>query len=303
MSDDERSLGPGETSDDERSLSAGEVARELGVAVTTIRTWDRRYGLGPARRETGRHRRYDGADLARLRLMRQLTVDGVAPAEAARIARQSPAAPAGGDIPEPPTAPTGEVAGLRRAALALDVGQTDRLLAQALRRGVLSAWTTLMAPALIDIGRRHSRTGRYVEVEHLLSNAISRALAAVPRSDARPTVLLACGPDEQHTLALEAVAAALAELGLGSRLLGARVPAQALSAAIRKTGARAVVLWSHRLHREDRRQLEAATTARPRPPVVATCGPGWQARPVPAGVAAPTDLGELLDLLRQPGAR
>ena len=28
-------------------LSAGEVARRLGVAVTTVRTWDRRYGLGP----------------------------------------------------------------------------------------------------------------------------------------------------------------------------------------------------------------------------------------------------------------
>lgn len=289
-------------SDDERSLSAGEVARELGVAVTTIRTWDRRYGLGPARRETGKHRRYDSADLARLQLMRQLTVDGVAPAEAARIARQSPPGSTASDTDaRPATATAGvEVRGLRRAALALDVGQLDRLLTRALRHGVVSAWTTLMAPALIDIGRRHARTGRYVEVEHLLSNAVSRALAGIPRANTRPTVLLACGPDEQHTLALEATAAALSEVGVGSRMLGARVPVSALSAAITKSGARAVVLWSHRLHREDRRQLEAATAARPRPPIVAACGPGWLARPTPAGVAAPTDLVELLDLLRQP---
>ncbi|WP_239063591.1 MerR family DNA-binding transcriptional regulator, partial [Streptomyces sp. SID14436] len=28
-------------------LTTGEVARRLGVAPTTVRTWDRRYGLGP----------------------------------------------------------------------------------------------------------------------------------------------------------------------------------------------------------------------------------------------------------------
>ena len=70
----------------ETGLSAGEAARRIGVAATTIRTWDRRYGLGPSYREPGRHRRYSQHDLARLELMRRLTVDGVAPAEAARIA-------------------------------------------------------------------------------------------------------------------------------------------------------------------------------------------------------------------------
>jgi len=66
-------------------LSAGEAARRIGVATTTLRTWDRRYGLGPSHREPGRHRRYDEHDLIRLELMRRLTVDGVAPAEAARL--------------------------------------------------------------------------------------------------------------------------------------------------------------------------------------------------------------------------
>jgi len=37
-------------------VSAGDAARRIGVAVTTIRTWDRRYGLGPTYREPGRHR-------------------------------------------------------------------------------------------------------------------------------------------------------------------------------------------------------------------------------------------------------
>ncbi|NEA12181.1 MerR family DNA-binding transcriptional regulator, partial [Streptomyces sp. SID10692] len=46
----------------EGGLTTGAVARLLGVAPTTLRSWDRRYGLGPATREGGRHRRWTAAD-------------------------------------------------------------------------------------------------------------------------------------------------------------------------------------------------------------------------------------------------
>ncbi|HEY0187251.1 MAG TPA: MerR family transcriptional regulator [Cellulomonas sp.] len=69
------------------TLTVAAVARRLGVAPATLRTWDRRYGLGPSDHAVGAHRRYTGADLARLMAMRALTLDGVAPSEAARIAR------------------------------------------------------------------------------------------------------------------------------------------------------------------------------------------------------------------------
>src|SRR3954454_20065133 len=65
------------------ALTAGAVARRLGVAVTTLRTWHQRYGLGPSRHVAGRHRRYTAQDLNRLEVMLRLTSQGVAPAEAA----------------------------------------------------------------------------------------------------------------------------------------------------------------------------------------------------------------------------
>src|SRR3954454_12802475 len=76
----------------DEALTAGAVARRLGVAVTTLRSWHQRYGLGPSRHAPGRHRRYTGEDLARLEVMRRLTADGLPPAEAARWARQAPPA-------------------------------------------------------------------------------------------------------------------------------------------------------------------------------------------------------------------
>ena len=48
------------------TLTVAAVARRLGVAPATLRTWDRRYGLGPGTHLAGSHRRYSAEDLARL---------------------------------------------------------------------------------------------------------------------------------------------------------------------------------------------------------------------------------------------
>ncbi|OSZ55292.1 transcriptional regulator, partial [Streptomyces pharetrae CZA14] len=71
----------------EAGLTTGAVARRLGVSPTTLRSWDRRYGIGPAARVDGRHRRWSPADVAMLETMCRLTSSGVPPAEAARAAK------------------------------------------------------------------------------------------------------------------------------------------------------------------------------------------------------------------------
>lgn len=276
-------------------LSAGEVARRLGVAVTTLRSWDRRYGLGPAAREPGRHRRYNQRDVSRLKLMHRLTVDGVAAAEAARIARElrDPGAAAGlvfgSEKAAPAEAQTAR--SLCRAAVALDSGALHRLTQAALNQGgVVQAWTTAFAPALREVGRRYTTISRYIAAEHVLSAAISAALAGVPRTDSRPSIMLACAPAEEHTLPLEALAAALAERGRASRMLGARLPADVLREAIIRTGPTAVVIWAHTASSADAEPLAAVVAARPRPALIAACGPGWRTENLPAGVRMPADL-------------
>ncbi|MFF1631137.1 MerR family DNA-binding transcriptional regulator, partial [Streptomyces sp. NPDC058272] len=50
------------------ALTTGALARRLGVSPTTLRSWDRRYGMGPEVRSDGRHRRWTprGPALARI---------------------------------------------------------------------------------------------------------------------------------------------------------------------------------------------------------------------------------------------
>ncbi|MFF0549038.1 MerR family transcriptional regulator [Streptomyces sp. NPDC004311] len=301
-------------------LTTGDVARRLGVAPTTLRSWDRRYGLGPAARQDGRHRRWTAEDLSVLREMCRLTASGVPPAEAARAALAGtatpppPVRPVRAPRPGPPQGPPPadvrqECRGLGRAAVRLDAGALEAALGAAIgRHGLVAAWEEVMAPALHAVGRKWEKSGeRYVEVEHLLSWHVSTALRRVaPAPGTRPgtpPVLLACVPGEQHTLALEALAAALAELGLPAMMLGAAVPAEALEQAVRRTGPAAVVLWSQArctahplLARRIADTMWGVKGARARPAVL-LAGPGWAGPAPDRGLLRPGGLREALAVL------
>ncbi|MEV5009450.1 MerR family transcriptional regulator [Streptomyces sp. NPDC056159] len=260
-------------------LTTGALARRLGVSPTTLRSWDRRYGLGPAVRARGRHRRWSPQDVAMVEEMCRLTAAGAPPAEAARVTRfgrgpagrAEPAAVVASDRPapssgaeEPPRRggaggglPLGDVRlecrGLARAAVRLDSPELERRLLEAIGRyGLTVAWEEVMVPTLRAVGRKWESSGdRYVEVEHLLSWQVSSTLRStpllLPRAAAQvdaPPVVLACAPGEQHSLPLEALNAALGERGVPTRMLGAAVPVEALIACVRRTGPTAVVLWS-----------------------------------------------------------
>lgn len=306
----------------DEALTAGAVARLLGVAVTTLRTWHQRYGLGPSEHVPGQHRRYTAEDLARLEVMRRLTVSGVPPAQAARWARRMPTLPTvappsvpgdeAGDGPAVPglardggghALPVGRagpaVRGLARAAMRLDATALREIMAQAVADfGVTRTWDSLLRPLLVSVGDGHASTGELVEVEHLVSQCVSEVLGAVPRpgSDGPPArILLACADEEQHSLPLEALAAALAEAGVGCRQLGARVPPEALARAVARTGPAAIVLWAQAPATADPAQLRALLTGAYRPLMVAVGGPGWQPAHLPAEVIM---LASLADAIR-----
>lgn len=315
----------------DEALTAGAVARRLGVAVTTLRTWHQRYGLGPSQHVPGQHRRYTPQDIERLQVMRRLTAQGVTPAEAAAWARRVPiplepvTAPV---IPEPTadrpsddpwadheggppardggghTIPIGRAGpaarGLARAAIRLDAPALRDIIEMTIaNRGVVRAWDEVIMPVLIGVGERYEATLRYIEVEHLLSRSVTEALSVVPRpaSSLSPKVLLAAADEEQHTLPLEALAAALAEEGVPTRLLGARVPPGVLRAAVTRTGPIAVVVWSQSLETGDPDQLTGLLSGPNRPLLVSVAGPGWAKHGLPDEVVLLTGLSDAVRVL------
>ncbi|MGV9841518.1 MerR family transcriptional regulator [Streptomyces fungicidicus] len=330
--------GDGEGAPPGGGLTTGEVARRLGVAPTTVRTWDRRYGLGPDSRADGRHRRWTAGDVARLERMCALTATGLPPAEAARLARAeepqaappahetavaSVPAPARGPRPAPARSRAGsglrlgdvrqECRGIARAALRLDAAALDRLLLAAItEHGLVAAWTEVIMPTLQAVGRKWETSGeKYVEVEHFLSWHVSGALRrTVPDTVAdRPgaTTVLACVPGENHTLALEVLSAALTERGVPVRMFGGALPVESLVAAVRRTGPAAVGLWAQSRTTASRplaqhvAGMEWGVRGARRKPVVLTLGPGWAGRAV-AGLARPAGLAEAVAVLESVAA-
>ncbi|MET7395492.1 MerR family transcriptional regulator [Dactylosporangium sp. NPDC005572] len=285
------------------AYSAGAVARRLGVAVTTLRTWHQRYGMGPSLHEPGHHRRYTEQDIERLQAMQRLIFEGVAPSEAARWANQLPLTP----LPSAAEIDADSlVRGLLRAAMRLDAPAVRQRVTHSVQDlGVVAAWDAVLAPVLVGVGERYAATGAYVEVEHLLSGCISAVLGAVPRPsvDVPVETLLACADEEQHSLPIEALAAALASRGVPARVLGARVPPAALIAAVRRTGPAAVLVWSHLPSTADPAQLSAVLAERARPVVLAAGGRGWDDSALPEGVLRPGTLTDALVILTSPSNR
>lgn len=305
-------------------LTTGALARRLGVSPTTLRTWDRRYGLGPARRADGRHRRWTVRDVAMLETMCRLTSAGVPPAEAARAAldgtASAPTVPPLTDTPVTRSRAAGalplgdvrqECRGLARAAVRLDAAAVEEQLTGAVAdHGLTVAWQEVMVPTLHAVGRKWASAGdRYVEVEHLLSWHVSTVLRRhtrrpVPTAGATAPgpVILACVPGEQHTLPLEALNACLTELGLPTRMFGAAVPAESLAVAVRRLGPAAVVLWAQARSTASLplagrvAATEWGVKGARRQPLVLLGGPGWAGRPTP-GMVRPTTLHDALGTL------
>ncbi|MGL5859420.1 MAG: MerR family transcriptional regulator [Angustibacter sp.] len=313
-------------------LTVAAVARRLGVAPATLRTWARRYGLGPSEHTAGSHRRYNPEDLSRLLVMRRLTHEGMSPAQAARMAlaedalsptsataaalgdyrlaelvaasasqARTPAAPAsfhgsgGRVVPLPAASPA--VRGLARAAMALDAYGVSEVLRRAVRvDGVVAAWETLATPVLAGLGERFVTTKEGIEVEHLFSECLLGVFRAATDKLTTPRntvpVLLACPDEEQHSLPLYAAQAALAERGVLARQLGMRVPPYALHAAVRRIGPGAVLLYAT-MATSSIDALVPLGRSRPAPRILLG-GPGWPAAP-PAPMSRVLTLSHAVD--------
>ncbi len=286
------------------------VARRLGVAPATLRTWDRRYGLGPSEHSTGEHRRYNNHDLARLTLMRKLVIAGVSPAEAAQRALsfdgQSSAELISTSLSKDVAVREELVETLIRAARAYDRNFIEELLrAELSARGITNTWNEVIVPLLILIGDEWAESGTGIETEHLVSEIIKRLLQEENKSvqnpiNARP-VLLACIGEEMHSLALYALGAALSERNIAIQFLGARTPIEAISAVVKRSAPPAIFLWAQLGKNGDPAVIGELPAIRPAPRIVLG-GPGWKSSDKKSAVLVDDLLEAIEEIMRAVGA-
>lgn len=263
----------------EELITVAAVARRVGLAPATLRTWDRRYGLGPSAHKAGSHRRYCALDVARLMFMRRLIASGVSPSDAAARAKGH-TDEISLDADTCNFKDSDElVATLLNAAKSFDSEFIEQELRKELvKNGTVITWTHVIAPVFVALGRIWEVTGKGIDFEHTFTEIVQRLLqesisANKEEVNTRPVLLAAVG-SELHCISVHALASALAERGIKSHMLGAFTPQEALQGAVERTVPPAIFLWASLKQNGDSSFFRSLPAVRPAPRIVLG-GPGW----------------------------
>ncbi len=210
-------------------MRISELTRRVDVSSDTLRVWERRYGLLTPRRTPGNIRLYSALDEARVRLMTRYLSEGLPAAQAAELAKAARLRLQPGRTVQLTELDTARSARQMRDALdAFDESSADQALQQLLSEySALAVIRDFLMPYLHEVGERWAANHMTVAQEHFASNFLHARLLALARGWDRglgPHALLACAPNESHTLGLIAFGIALHAQGWKITYLGAATP-------------------------------------------------------------------------------
>ena len=228
------------------------VSRLTGIAIDTLRAWERRHGaVTPTRDDRGRM--YSDADIARLRLLRGAvehghTIGRLAALTDAQLRRLAAAAEATAASAGASTQRTSlDTAALTTALRNYDAPAIDQQISRlATVLPPLELLRDVLMPVLAQVGDEWHRGSARIAHEHLMSSTIRNILGSFLRLYARPDVstrlLFATVAGERHEIGTLGAAMLAANSGLGVTYLGPDLPAREIVESARHAGAQVLVL-------------------------------------------------------------
>ena len=218
-----------------RALRIGELSRRVGASPSVLRAWERRYELFQPQRSPKGYRLYSNDDLARAAERQAQLARGIAPAQAAELAKSS-----GRDLVTDVAAATASdvLSRLRQALDAYDGAAGTRLVDRCLLNlGLATAIQSVLLPYLRELGTRWEKGEVSVAEEHFASSVVRRRIMAAAEGwehGRGPVALLACAPGEEHDIGLVCLGVSLHSYhGWRVKYLGANTPLPDLIRAAR----------------------------------------------------------------------
>jgi DNA-binding transcriptional MerR regulator/methylmalonyl-CoA mutase cobalamin-binding subunit len=212
------------------------VATRTGIAMDTLRVWERRYGFpAPTRRAGSNRRLYDDADVEKLVAMTHAMERGFRVGDIVDKSLEDLLALSVTTIESSGAMPgIVELVALLERDEVISFESELRRLAAAL--GARRFVTDVAQPLAVAVGAAWEAGRLAVRHEHVATECLSTRhrsmLAAYQDLDVRPRVVLATLPAEPHTLALDMVALYLAVAGAKPRLIGASTPVAEIVAGV-----------------------------------------------------------------------
>jgi len=228
------------------------VAKLTGIAIDTLRAWERRHrAVTPVRDDRGRM--YTDADIARLRLLRGAVerghsigrLAGLTDAELRRLAATADGNAASAVAPTPRTLL--DTAALTAALQKYDATAIDQQISRlAAVLPPLELLRDVLMPVLAQVGDEWHRGPARIAHEHLMSSTMRNILGSFLRLYARPDVstrlLFATLAGERHEIGTLGAAMLAASSGLGVAYLGPDLPARDIVESVKPAGAQVLVL-------------------------------------------------------------
>jgi DNA-binding transcriptional MerR regulator len=256
------------TLDQKPTFNLKAVLQETGLKADTLRAWERRYGLPRPERTAGGHRLYSQRDIDTIKWLAARQGEGMRISQAVDLwhnletDRQDPLQvmefTTSGAAPAPISLPEGEtMAELRQAwasaCLAFDEPKVNQVQALAYALFPVEAvCLELLQKGLAELGQGWYRGEVTVQQEHFASEMVVRRLealvAATPPSTRPERILIACPPQEEHTVSALLLTLLLRRRGWDVLYLGANVPVGRLEEAIATVGPKLVILPAQQLH-------------------------------------------------------
>jgi MerR family transcriptional regulator, light-induced transcriptional regulator len=234
-------------------FTASEVEHRTSVPATTLRQWERRYGLPNPKRTPGGYRLYSQNDIACIEFFKNRISAGIPASRAAQLYALEQSLPAGNDqlhehIQHLRAVNTNSLMNqLIEAILVGDNAKADTVLAQAHHiLAVESVLLELIQPTMVEIGERWHRGEITIAHEHQATAYLRGKLhgllemAGSPRHG--PTVVVACAPGEWHEIGALTIAIFLRRAGIRTHFLGANTPIVDLARFAREIKASAVMV-------------------------------------------------------------
>jgi DNA-binding transcriptional MerR regulator len=226
------------------------VARLTGLTADTIRVWERRYGAVEPDRTGGNKRRYSGAQVRRLVLLRRATALGHSIGQVARLRDDELRrliGETGTDIGSKVSLYAAVVEDYLGAIFDYDVQRAESILTRT--AAILPPMTLtleVIVPLMRRVGESWNSDRLRIAHEHIISGQLRSLLGALMRHAdpvaGAPRVIVATPPDHLHEFGAIIGAFIAASRGFEPIYLGTHVPFAEIAEAADQSGSKLIIL-------------------------------------------------------------
>jgi methanogenic corrinoid protein MtbC1 len=245
------------------------VLKETGIAADTLRAWERRYGLPMPQRSAGGHRLYSQRDIETIKWLMKRQTEGLSISRAVDLWNEQIASgsdPLAGSVPSSVVSASTVPGQYQAADTTLDAlraqwveaclnfseSGAEQILNQAFSIFPVEAvCIEVLQKGLFEVGELWYENRMSVQQEHFASGLAIRRLDTLLSASPVPTrnqsLIVGCPPNEWHTFTPLLLALLLRRRGFNVVYLGANVPDQQFTEAVRSAKADLVLLVAQHL--------------------------------------------------------